>query len=305
MSQTYSIEFRAMGCSASVWLESDQNGEAILRCVPAQIEAIEAVLSRFRPTSELSRLNARSGAWVEVSDLLLQVVLAAKHAARVTDGFCNPLILPALLAIGYDRSFDQLDSDVQTRPAPVVPDWRALEIDVRRSAARLPEGGGLDLGGIGKGWTAEYIAEQLSTYGSCLVDLGGDIVVRGRTWPIEVTEPGTDDASVLSISLSNAAVATSGTDYRRWQTTSGVVHHLIDPRTGRPAQTDVITATVVHPRGTMAEAYAKAILLMGSERGLHWMQYQWLGDAMIVRADGAVLATPNFSAYVLRQENAT
>lgn len=302
MKQAYVIHFRAMGCRVTVSLETDADGTAILQRVPEQLETLEASLSRFRPESELSRVNAHSGRWVTVSPKLLHAALVSKQAARLTDGLCNPMILPALLAIGYNRSFEQLHGEIATADAPSIPDWRLLDVDLEHQRIRLPEGAGLDLGGVAKGWAAEQIADSLAPYGACLVNLGGDIVTRGRDWVIDVGEPGDDTENVLSICLHDAAIATSGIDYRRWQTDSGVKHHLIDPRTGAPAVTDVLSATVIHPKAHIAEAYAKAVLLMGSEAGLTWISQQWQGAAMIVRDDRAVLSTPNFISYVLEKE---
>src|SRR5690349_21385671 len=98
----YTAAFRAMGCQINVWLETDQDGQRLLQTVPAEVEAFEAVLSRFRPESELSRLNQQTGEWVEVSETLLANILAAKQGARITNGLYHPLLHDALVAAGYD-----------------------------------------------------------------------------------------------------------------------------------------------------------------------------------------------------------
>jgi FAD:protein FMN transferase len=299
ISQPYVIHFRAMGCACNVWLDTQADGEAILQRVPTQVEAIEACLSRFRPDSELSFLNVRAGQWMQVSPILLQAALVSKHAARMTDGLCNPLILPALRAAGYDRSFDQLgDAHIATQPAPCVPDWMLLAVDLRNGRVCVPRGAGLDVGGVAKGWASERIAEQLSVHGPCLVDLGGDMTARGKEWTIELAEPGSETDTVLSVTLRNAAIATSGTDHRRWKIDGGINHHLIDPRTGVPAVSDVVSATVIHSSAYAAEAYAKAVLLLGSSAGLEWVGRQWNTAALVVLEDGSVLSTPRFMAYV-------
>lgn len=306
----YQITFRAMGSQFNVWLETEADGESVLRQVPGWVEEIEARLTRFRPESELSRLNARSGRWVSVSDTLLQAVLAARHATWLTDGLCNPLVLPALVAAGYERSFAEMQreglNDSRAVPAPViVPDWRGIAIRPKHHLIRLPAGAQIDLGGTGKGWTAEIIANRLAVYGPCLVDAGGDLVARGKPqnsagWRIEVAEPGQpDDAPPVStILVSDAAVATSGIDYRRWMRGGKPQHHLIDPRTGQPAVTDVLAATVIDTSATLAEAYAKALVILGSAAGLDWLMQQPQRAALVVRTDGAVLATADFLLFV-------
>jgi FAD:protein FMN transferase len=335
--QSYYTTFQAMGCRMSAWLETDGDGTAILQQVPGWVEEIEARLSRFRLTSELSQLNNRSGEWVVVSPVLLANILAAKHAARLTDGLYNPLVLPALIAAGYDRSFDDILAGRPSPPTPLpqgegrkniqgpmdgvhrVHDWQAIELDLERSVVRLPAGAAIDLGGIAKGWTATTIADRLAAYGPCLMDAGGDLVARGLPeytsipknhpgWKIEVAEPwmGDDAPPALTVCLTDAAIVTSGIDYRRWkvQTENGErwQHHLIDPRTGQPAETDIVAATVIHPDAPTAEAYAKALILLGSLDGLAWINQQWDAAAMVVRADAGVLSNEIFRSYILQEQ---
>jgi FAD:protein FMN transferase len=307
-SALYAIAFRAMGSQFNVWLETPDDGQALLQAVPDWVETIEARLSRFRPDSELSRLNARSGRWVEVSETLLNAVLKARQAAQLTAGLYNPLVLQALLAAGYTRDFAAWDRVAETGSAPaIVPDWRGIDIKPKHSAIRLPPGAQIDLGGTGKGWTAEHIANLLAPHGPCLVDAGGDLVARGTPegrpgWLVGVSEPGPASDSmppVAAVAVSNAAIATSGIDFRRWTQGGQQRHHLIDPRTGQPAETDVLAATVIHPDAALAEGYTKALILMGSAAGLDWINRQPQRAALIVRRDRAVLATSDFEAHMV------
>lgn len=300
----YVMNFRAMGCQVNIWLDTLDDGTAVLQHVPGWVEDLEACLSRFRPQSELSQLNTQVGEWVQVSDTLLSNILAAKQGARLTGGLYNPLILDALVAAGYDRSFEQLQPQPSREPVRAVraADWRGISIDIIRSAVKLPAP--IDLGGVAKGWTARYIAEKLAVYGSCLVDMGGDIALQGAPageagWEIGVAEPGEIPRHIVRVMLQSGSIVTSGTDYRRWLKGDQLQHHLIDPRTGLPAQTDVVSATVIHPHAPTAEVYAKAILLLGSEAGLAWINQQWERAALIVRADGAVLATDAFQNFIV------
>lgn len=308
MTRQYVTAFHAMGSQFNVWLETSADGEAILQQVPGWVEAIEAKLSRFRPESELSRLNARSGRWVEVSDTLLQAVTKARHAAQLTEGLYNPLILPALLAAGYTRSFAELPAGgmrIPDLPPVTVPHWQGIELRPRQKSIRLPAGAQIDLGGTGKGWTAAQIADRLRGYGPCLVDAGGDLVVRGKPqdqagWVVDVAEPGLAEGipPVAAVMVTDTAIATSGIDYRRWVANGKPQHHLIDPRTGQPAVTDVLSATVIHTDASLAEGYTKALILLGREEGLNWMLRQPQSAALIVSTDGAVLATSDFQAHM-------
>ncbi len=307
----YAIAFRAMGSQFNIWLETSDDGEALLQQVPGWVEAIEAALSRFRPTSELSRLNARSGKWVSVSDTLLQAVVKARQAAQLTAGLYNPLVLEALLAAGYTRSFEEwdqvADAGSAAQFATLVPDWAGIDIKPKHSAIRLPPGAQIDLGGTGKGWTAEQIANRLAPHGPCLVDAGGDLVARGAPagrpgWLVGVSEPGpaSDDMPpVAAVAVTDVAVATSGIDFRRWTQGGQQRHHLIDPRTGQPAETDILAATVIHPDAALAEGYTKALILLGSTAGLEWINRQPQHAALVVRRDRAVLATSDFESHMV------
>lgn len=297
----YAITFRAMGCRVEIKLDAP-DGDAILAGMPAKFDALEDCLSRFRPDSELMRLNAQAGAWVAVSDVLFNNIHAAKHMARLTDGLFNPLVLPALVANGYDRSFESLrpHSEAPARPAL---DWRAIELDFASQQVRLPAGGAIDLGGSAKGWSAQRIAAELAAYGPCLVNIGGDVAVRGAPeglpgWQIDIADPTSSD-NLGAVWLHDAAIVTSGVDYRRWTGADGQTrHHIINPVTGMPAETDLLTATIIHPDAATAEAYAKAVLLKGSETGLAWLDERWHAAGLIVRQDGAVVATTDFVNYL-------
>ncbi|MEZ4670739.1 MAG: FAD:protein FMN transferase [Anaerolineae bacterium] len=297
----FSKTFRAMGCQIEVWLETDSDGDAPLAAVPDTVEQLEAVLSRFRPRSELSRLNTQLGEWVTVSDVLLANIAAAKQGARLTNGLYTPLLLDALEAAGYDRSFDQLSpSPAAPQRSLAVADWQAIQIDMQSKKVRLP--GRIDLGGVAKGWTADYLADNLSEYGPCLVDMGGDIAVRGvpqgtAGWEVGVADANRSPHDVSALLLTDSSIVTSGTDFRRWEQGGQFQHHIIDPRSGRPALTDVVTATIIHPHAPTAEVYAKAVLLLGSEAGLSWLNRQWNAAGLVIRHDGAVMATSSFERY--------
>lgn len=296
----YYTQFRAMGCQVEVQLETKTDGQAILKALPAYFEGLENQLSRFRPDSELSHFNDQAGRWVEVSDVLFENLCASKQAARITDGLYNPLVLPALAASGYDRDFDQLGLPLAKPTLPIV-NWTAIRIRPDSRSVFIPPDSGVDLGGIAKGWTAERLADELAKYGPCLVNIGGDITTRGAPdgyegWQVAIADPG-QSTPLMDVMLKDKAVVTSGTDYRRWQTSDGhLKHHVIDPRTGDCAQSDVLSVTIVHPHAPTAEAYAKAVLILGSQSGLEWLTQQWNAAGLVFRSDGAVLSTSNWQA---------
>ena len=291
-----------MGCQVSVQLETETDGRSILRKLPAAVEAIEACLSRFRPDSELMRLNGKAGEWCRVSEVLFENIQAAKHGALLTDGLFNPLVLPAMLANGYDRSFEQITVPHTTENIPAA-DWRGIELKLATREIRIPFDSALDLGGIAKGWTAAKLADDLAQSGPCLVNIGGDIAARSAPdglpgWQVEVSDP-FNDAPLASLWLRGTTIVTSGVDYRRWKTQEGPARsHIVDPRTGQSVETDVMNVTVIHPHAPTAEAYAKAIMLRGAEDGLHWLNQQWHAAGLVTQQDGKVLSTSNFAQFV-------
>ena len=256
--------FRAMGTEIEVLAAPAAAGA--LPAVRREFERLEALLSRFRPESELSRLN-RDGQ-IEAGHDLAAVVTLALEARERTGGLFDPTVHDAVVAAGYDRTFDDLPAD---GPAGATSRCGgAVEIVGRR--IRLAPGVRIDLGGIGKGYAADRARDLLAGHGACLVNAGGDLAATG-SWPV-----GVDGGPTLE--LTDAALATSGRDRRRWQRGGEERHHLIDPRTGRPAAVELVRATVVAPTAVEAEVLATAAFL-GAE----------LGDVprVLVHADGSIV----------------
>ena len=269
--------FRAMNTDVAAWLWSDDPGAAgHLAEVETFFGTVEAELSRFRPTSGLSRLNAHAGSGPQrVSRLLLTVLQEALAASEATGGLFDPTVLAALTAAGYDRSFEQV-TDRPAAPALAasaanVQAWRQIRVDPTAGTVTRPAGLGIDLGGIAKGWTVDRAAERLAAYGPALVDAGGDIRASAppgdQPWPIGVQDPFNPAADVVLLALAEGAVATSSVGGRRWRRGGQTMHHLIDPATGLPGRSDVHTATVLAPTAQQAEVAAKVALLLGRRAG--------------------------------------
>lgn len=312
----FQISFRAMGCQMKAMVDSESvHAAAALREVPRWFAAWERCLSRFREDSELSLLNHSDGRWMRVSPTMWEVLRAALLAAQLSEGLVVPTVLPALEAAGYDRPFEELlrgtpeaadEDEVETREVGSWP-WAAIQLDLKRRMVKLPEGVRLDLGGIAKGWAADQAVRRLKPYGPALVDAGGDIAVsgpmaNGEPWPIGVADPRSAPRSVLEdppllgiLRVARGGVATSGRDVRRWRRGAEEQHHLIDPRTGRPARTDVLAVTVVAPTAYEAEIAAKVVFLRGSREGVAWLEERPGFAGLIVRHDGEILWSSRWS----------
>jgi FAD:protein FMN transferase len=296
------LEFRAMGCHMTAVLDADQR-PASLGAVPAWFEAWEQTFSRFRADSELSQLNQRAGQWVRISTSLWEVMHLALVAARWTDGLFSPTILNALEAAGYDRTFDDITAAAQ--PVVAQPDgqWRSIQRQSLKRSIYLPPQARLDLSGIVKGWAADRAAKKLGVSGPALIDAGGDIAISGpradgSPWSIGILNPFQADQPLETLKIAQGGVATSGRDYRRWLRAGKWQHHLIDPRTGLPAQTDVLSVTVIAPTTFEAEIAAKVIAISGSEQSLAWLEEQPGYAAVIVREDGQAVYSAQMDNYL-------
>jgi thiamine biosynthesis lipoprotein len=246
--------FRAMGTEIELVLDANSHDTAFDRA-EAEFERLEQVMSRFRPTSELSQLNVTGT--LDASADLADVVGLALAAREETGGKFDPTIHDALVAAGYDRTFDEVAPTGPARDGAgacggcVTIDGHRIEVE---------PGYRLDLGGIGKGFAAERVAELMACSGPCLVSAGGDVAVRGvpaeGVWPVAV-----DDS--LTLGLERGGLATSGRDRRRWRRGQEERHHLIDPATGRSAETDLLRVTVIGRTAVDAEVLAKVLFLGG------------------------------------------
>lgn len=298
------LEFRAMGCHMLALVDAPQVVSQMNQ-VPNWFEDWEQTLSRFRADSELSRLNQNAGEPMPVSDTLWQVLHASLHAARQSNGIVTPTLLAALESAGYDRTFDALEpSAVRQRPGwMMVGDWRTIECNAATRSVCLPPGMRIDLGGLAKGWAADQAAQRLAEHAPALIDAGGDIAVsgpqiHGDRWPIGVADPSEPEHNLEVLMIARGAVATSGRDYRRWQRNGVWQHHIIDPRTGEPAETDVIAATVIAPNAIDAEVAAKMVLILGSRTGLDWLEKQPTLAGLLVLEGGYVIHSQRLEDYV-------
>lgn len=244
----------------------------------ARVEQLERRWSRFRPDSEVSRLNAMPGEHVVVSRDTMELVLRAIEGWERTAGLFDPTVLSALRTQGYDRDFAEvpahaITSEVRGREAP-APGCAGIECDPGLATVTLPAGVELDPGGIGKGLAADIVTAELLEAGAAgaLVNLGGDLRVRGEPvngdiWSVAVEDPARAGVELFRFGIADGAVATSSRVRRRWQTADGEAHHLIAPATGRPASSRHATVTAVANDGWWAEVVTKAVLVGGLEPG--------------------------------------
>jgi thiamine biosynthesis lipoprotein len=247
--------FKAMGSDVELFLDSADSAD-LLAEAEDEFHRVEALLSRFRPESELSRLN-RLGA-MQVGPELLELAQLSLEARERTNGRFDPTVHEALVATGYDRSFE-LGPATSVPPLEPAPCSGRIIVDVDASTVAIEPGFRLDLGGLAKGWTADRALAVLRQGGPALVNAGGDIASAGRPWPIGVETP----EGEITLELVGGALATSGRDRRTWHQDGTERHHLIDPTTGLPSEGDLLRVTSVARTATEAEVLAKSLFLRG------------------------------------------
>lgn len=302
------LNFRAMGTEMLVCVDNGSHQPPVeLADVPIWFEEWEQSLSRFRLTSELSRLNRAGSQPISVSETLWQVFQSALNAEKFTSGLVTPTVAKAVLEVGYDRDFklmaDQTLVPIMFEPAMVSP----LELVTWDEATRciyLPEGVQLDFGGIAKGWAAEQVVQRLKHLGSVLMNCGGDIAISGplldgSPWEVGVFKPFDRSSGYIGMLYFNqgCGVATSATDRRRWMQGGQWRHHIIDPHSGLPTATDVISATVVAPTAVEAESAAKSVLIRGSVDGLNWLESNPDLAALLILENGQILYSQRITEY--------
>lgn len=269
------FEFRAM--NTDIVLAAEGKASEIARSFADAHElfnAYEARLSRFLDASELSRLNRSGGAWFEASDDLYELVKLASDLSDETEGLFDPTILDALENVGYDKSIDEIRSHGVSRPVRSIQsatfDFGSIEFNSDDRSIRLVQGTRLDLGGIAKGWAAERVARRLGEISdACAVSAGGDMFILGlphceSAWRVSLEDPRDPERTLAVLRITSGAVATSSTTRRSWSQGGATRHHLIDPRTNLPAESEWLSVTAIAPSAAVAEVYAKALLIAGS-----------------------------------------
>ena len=281
--------FRAMGTDCHVLVYAPGSASTDLADLAIErVELLEQSWSRFRPTSELNRLNSTAGQGPQaVSADLLRLAQSMREAWDATDGLFDPTVLAAMRALGYDADFATVTARAATDLDDVLlaaaPGMSAVRIDAAAATVALPAGVGLDPGAIGKGLAADIVAEELMSAGAqgVLVNLGGDVSLAGERPDGEAWSIGIEDErrpadhpdrvmQTLMVAGGRAGLATSTTLKRRWA--QGRRHHVLDPRTGTMSTSTLVQVTVVAPSACTAEWSATAALLQPPDAAATWLR---------------------------------
>jgi len=313
--------WRALGMLVQLVVTEQRRLTAARELLEADLLALDLACSRFRPDSELVAVgNVARGAsgdiTVSVSPLLAEAVAVSLRAARLTDGDVDPTVGAVLADLGYDRDFAELTPPGKPASARagaaspgiagqgtavvsvrVIPGWRSVRVDLGTGRLTIPAGVQLDLGATVKGWAADRSAARIAAELGCgvLVSLGGDTAVAGEPpdggWRIRVQDrtalPGEPpDGPSQVVTIRDGGLATSSTAARRWRRGGDVLHHILDPRTARPAAPVWRTVSVAAATCADANTAATASIIRGRQ-ALPWLTGLNL-PARLVALDGTV-----------------
>ena len=282
---------RALGTGVKVAVTDEAALPAAKRVVESWLERIDLACSRFREDSDLAHINARAGAAVAVTPLCRDAVTTALRVASDTAGLVDPTVGAAMLANGYDRDFSQVaDAPGPEGAARPAPGWDGVLVDEEAGTVLVPRGTLLDLGASAKALAADRAAADAAarTGAGVLVSLGGDISVAGEAppggWQVLVTD---DHAAPLDapgqvVGISSGGLATSSTTVRRWVRGGRPLHHIVDPRTGLPADTCLRTASVVAATCVAANAATTAAIILG-DGAAAWLETRGLPARLVSR----------------------
>ena len=244
----------------------------------SRIRDIESSMSAHLPDSDIASLNKAAGKEaVAVSKDTAEVLSFALTVAARSDGAFDPTIGPVVQAWGIGTERETIPSpQLLAALLPLVDHTRVSLSATERLAYLETEGMGLDLGAIAKGFAADEVAKTLRSRGvsRAIIDLGGNILVignkaKGKNWVVGIKDPETAlGEPIASVSLADQSVVTSGTYERFFERDGKRYHHIIDPKTGFPKQSGLLSVTIVSPYSMTADALSTAVFVLGAKKGV-------------------------------------
>ncbi len=246
----------------------------------AEVERLEGLLSEWRSFSEISALNRAAGRdWITLSEETVEALEAALALAALSEGAFDPTVLPLLRAWGFVGAEPRVPGEGELARLRRRVGWRRIQVDPARDRVRIPRGTSVSLGGILQGFVADRCLALLRDAGvpAAMVATPGNRAFYGGTegqpWQLAVEDPERPGGPIARFSRRDGALSTSAPAFRAFEAGGERFHHLLDPRTGRPARSELRQVTVVAPTGTLADGLSTAIFVRGRE-GLVWIQGQ-------------------------------
>ncbi len=301
------IQFNAMGspCAIGYVPEPNNDPQGFESEVVQWIRNFETRYSRYCPTSLISRINSLSGeSWVDVDPETEAVFAVVDKAFQITEGIFDPSALPLIQIWDYKKNHDSMPDDNEVDRARHLVGWDRFE---RRSGSvRLPEKGmGIDVGGICKEYAVDRVVEMAVQRGfnQVIVDFGQDIRVHGEApaagaWRIGLENPFKTGSSWITLAIKYGAVATSGSYYRNFTIGENMFSHILDPRTGCPAETPSCSVTVVAPTCCFAGILSTAAFILGPDEGIRLIESNRPAEGCIL-TDSGCFTTTEFESFII------
>lgn len=266
------------------------------------VSYIQHEWSRFEENNSLSAFNrALKERRITVTPLLYDILTSAQHYADVTDYYFNPFLLSNIKQAGYKQSFPfKKTDDTSSFSKQLDPTAARLSFNEKTLSVVKHTDHHVDLGGIAKGWLAEYVKSWLQQEAGCpsgMINIGGDLTVwsdKNEPWAIRVAHPFNEAESIGIIKIKHGALATSNTIYRRWTKEGKEFHHILNGRTGTCANSNIVQATVKCNSAVEAEVIAKVLCILGEEDGIKWVNERFPStNFLLVRSDGTIVSNFN------------
>ncbi|MEH7437603.1 FAD:protein FMN transferase [Neobacillus drentensis] len=281
----YNYQFNSMSTLVRISINQELFANDMMP-VYKLFELIDSTCSRFREDSELCRLNQQVGKDVTISSEMLSILTDAFCFYKETKGIFDPCVLTSLEDNGYARSIEFIKGQVVVPiPSTVVTTPRS-PFTLNKEQQMVTLHAKIDLGGIAKGWVIDRATELLEKMGYGFINVGGDIRIFGelpRALNIGIESPFDEKQMLSSIQVISGAVATSTSMKRKWIVNGEWKHHLIDPRTGQPSDSEILSATISAPTAVEADVWAKTVLLLGEEQSKEWIKDKWTQAVLINR----------------------
>ena len=297
MRELGSVTFRAFDTVCAVSADVDA---AALRGVEALCARYELLLSRFNPDSRLFALNVAAGKWIDVGEELANVLRAALGYCERTDGLFDITMGGVCRLWDFKRGVVPGAAAVTEALAHVG--WRNVRVEGAQARIVDPQTT-IDLGGMAKGYIADRVIDLLKRRGatSGVINLGGNVACLGGkpdggAWNVGLRAPvpssgSLQAASFASVSVRGKSVVTSGVYERAFMRNGRVLHHILDPRTGKPAETDVLSATVIADKSIDADGYTTALIIMGADEALTFAEQTPGIEAILLTTNAHLLKT--------------
>ena len=273
-----------------------EGAEDALADARVRVEEVEALWSVTDEGSEIYRANHSGGEPVNVSEETAELVSFALEMAEKTDGALEPTIYPVLRAWGFTTDTKQVPSQEEINA--LLGDVGHEKITLDGTLLTVPEGMELDLGAVGKGYAGDLAAEAVRARGieCAILSLGGNIQAvgsrpDGTDWRVGLRSPW-EDGTLGVLRVSDQAVVTSGGYENYFEDEDGNVYwHILDPETGYPAKSGLLSVTIICPQGRMGDALSTALFVMGPQKAEEYWRENGDFEMILVTEEGEILIT--------------